>query len=264
MARYFVRISKEDFEKKLVAAAANECTSDTVETLDALYEHEDFYDSAFRNIVTDDMKVEFDCENMMYKPEDVGDDNMKGMVGLQRLPNGMDFFGVCAGGDWEAPVFFILYWDGKKIRGYIPTEGNTFNKKTKQAYGNGEDDAGYGPDFDPAALMTDITARITAKPVRQPYSGPPKAVTDLTHKNKFTPDEVWKIVTQAIMEEYEHAWSLIEDSPCQVTKLRASGHAQCAVSILAKLGLNSEQMASMHMKMASLFEQAVKEEKTVM
>lgn len=43
---------------------------------------------------------------------------------------------AAAGGDWETPVFFIVYWDGKNIRGYIPSEGNLWNHMTKLAYGN--------------------------------------------------------------------------------------------------------------------------------
>ncbi|MDB5036981.1 MAG: hypothetical protein JWQ35_509 [Bacteriovoracaceae bacterium] len=46
---------------------------------------------------------------------------------------------MTAGGDWENPVFFIIYWDGKALRGYIPTKGNLWNTDTKQAYGNDEE-----------------------------------------------------------------------------------------------------------------------------
>ena len=46
----------------------------------------------------------------------------------------------CFGGDWEIPVLFFIYWDGKKFRGYIPTKGNTFNRKEKRSLGNRGDD----------------------------------------------------------------------------------------------------------------------------
>ena len=44
-----------------------------------------------------------------------------------------------AGGDWEFPVCFVMYWDGKELRAYIPKDGNAWNKKQKTAYGSEED-----------------------------------------------------------------------------------------------------------------------------
>lgn len=42
------------------------------------------------------------------------------------------------GGDWETPVFFIVYWDGKEFRAYIPKDGNAWNTDNHKAYGNHE------------------------------------------------------------------------------------------------------------------------------
>lgn len=42
-----------------------------------------------------------------------------------------------AGGDSEYPVSFIIFIDHKgKLRGFIPNAGNSYNKDTKQAFGN--------------------------------------------------------------------------------------------------------------------------------
>ena len=55
--------------------------------------------------------------------------------------NDLYFITGYMGGDWEFPVNFIVYVDqNNKNNLYIPTDGNTFNKKTKTAYGNDEDD----------------------------------------------------------------------------------------------------------------------------
>ena len=71
------------------------------------------------------------------------------------------------GGDWECPLFFILYLDNKNhLRGYIPNKGNTFNLKYKSAYGNNEDypeddetvDLRFKPDFE--MMIKDIQDRI--------------------------------------------------------------------------------------------------------
>jgi hypothetical protein len=60
------------------------------------------------------------------------------LMGLNTRPSGLTFLGICAGGDWEIPVHFIIYWDGKKLRCYTPTKGNLWNTTTKTAYGNDE------------------------------------------------------------------------------------------------------------------------------
>lgn len=86
--------------------------------------------------IRDDLrKVQFDFENYSSPDEDPNEYD-KRIVGFHQLPNGMPFVGCWAGGDWEMPVYFILYWDGKKIRGYIPESGNTFNVKSRTAYGS--------------------------------------------------------------------------------------------------------------------------------
>lgn len=82
-----------------------------------------------------DLKVNFDFENF----ESPGSNHGKGsLLGFNTLANGLTYCGMSAGGDWEYPVFFIVYWDGKKLRGYVPTEGNPWNTTTKAAYGNDE------------------------------------------------------------------------------------------------------------------------------
>lgn len=86
-----------------------------------------------------DLKVMFDYENFETQPNGYTDPNNP-ILGVHTLDNGLTFWGMCAGGDWEEPVFFIVYWDGKRLRGYVPTDGNTFNTDTMMAYGNGYED----------------------------------------------------------------------------------------------------------------------------
>lgn len=79
-------------------------------------------------------KVEFDFEDC--QSEAFGSDNNDyGFFGVQQLGD-LNFIGFVAGGDWEHPVHFIVYWDGHDLRGYVPDDGNTYNKKTKTAYGS--------------------------------------------------------------------------------------------------------------------------------
>lgn len=46
---------------------------------------------------------------------------------------------IC-GGDWEIPVFGIIYFDGKNFMCYVPEDGNCFNKKRMEAWGNNDGD----------------------------------------------------------------------------------------------------------------------------
>ena len=82
-----------------------------------------------------DLKIEFDFENFECETSK-GYNGAEGITGLRTLSNGLAYVGCSAGGDWEIPVFFIVYWDGQKLRAYIPTKGNPFNRTEKQAYGN--------------------------------------------------------------------------------------------------------------------------------
>lgn len=72
-----------------------------------------------------DMKVEFDTENISGE--------------IRSTLFGVPYVLIEAGGDWQLPVISMLYSDGKRWRLYIPTKGNLFNPKTKQAIGNDED-----------------------------------------------------------------------------------------------------------------------------
>jgi len=62
------------------------------------------------------------------------------ICGLNTLPNGRTYLGVTGGGDWELPIFFIVYHDGTELRGYVPKDGNTWNHIHNHAFGNADDD----------------------------------------------------------------------------------------------------------------------------
>jgi hypothetical protein len=86
---------------------------------------------------------------------------LPGLYGINTIGD-LTFCGMVSGGDWEHPVFFIVYWDGKKLRAYIPSEGNPYNQKTMQAIGNGDHDQGDNPenyDFEEDLIRKDIIER---------------------------------------------------------------------------------------------------------
>ena len=118
MSRVFVPITVDELKKKIESFSME------------VYGN---YKFITPQVEKDLKKVKFDTGNITSESYKFG---AKDMLGYNTFPNGMPYLGVCAGGDWEIPVFFCIYWDGKKLRGYIPEKGNMYNITTKQAYGN--------------------------------------------------------------------------------------------------------------------------------
>lgn len=69
-----------------------------------------------------DLKIEFDTENVING-------------NFRTRPDGATLFEFEAGGDWEHPVFVSMYFDGKNVRAYVPTDGNVFDTSEKTALG---------------------------------------------------------------------------------------------------------------------------------
>lgn len=88
---------------------------------------------SYHKVNEDLSKIEFDWENYEWE---VGYNRYP--CGYEILKNGLPVLFINAGGDWEFPICLCIYWDGKKLRAYIPKEGNVYNKKDKRAYGNGD------------------------------------------------------------------------------------------------------------------------------
>lgn len=78
-------------------------------------------------LLNDITKYDYNTENL-------------GAIGKVQSSNGLTYLKCYAGGDWECPVLFFIYWDGSKFRGYIPTYGNAINRKYKRAFGNGDEE----------------------------------------------------------------------------------------------------------------------------
>lgn len=66
---------------------------------------------------------------------DEAEKNPNSLLGYHTLENGLTFYGMYGTDDCVWPVFFIIYYDGKKLRGYVPREGNQFCKETNEAWG---------------------------------------------------------------------------------------------------------------------------------
>lgn len=90
-----------------------------------------------------DKDIDVDHENIMLDWSDwnvycSGTSEPAKYLGIHTI-NNFTFCGVKTGGDWEHPVFVILYWDGSDIRAYIPKRGNAVNMDTMTAFGSESD-----------------------------------------------------------------------------------------------------------------------------
>lgn len=167
MPRYAPAMSVEDFKATISAFAESK-------DFENEYDVEDYDDveniiaggmmnHGFPTVHEDVQKIRFDYENVEIEK-------------FMTLSNGVPIALVSAGGDWEVPLLFAFYFDGKKFRGYVPSDGNVYNRTLKQAYGNAdedEDDAdalkhhgvdSYGvlePDF--AKCIADIEKRLEVR-----------------------------------------------------------------------------------------------------
>lgn len=84
--------------------------------------------------------IEIDHENitMEWDEWDIkfsGDAEPAQYLGIHTI-NGLTFCGVLTGGDWEHPIFLILYWHNGNIHVYIPKRGNLVNMDAKTAFGS--------------------------------------------------------------------------------------------------------------------------------
>lgn len=91
-------------------------------------------------------KIKFDFENYEYGEYGY----MNYPCGYEVLENGLPVLFVNAGGDWETPICFIIYWDGSDLRAYIPNNGNVYNRKEKCAYGSENDPEAYEEEMEEA------------------------------------------------------------------------------------------------------------------
>ena len=131
MPRYFGKASPEALRMKVQAA------------LDAHEDKDVDVGATDRRLVSltptvrkDLAKVQFDLENFDASDDESAAFGVK--LGYHQLDNGMSFLGMRPGGDWEHPVYMIVYYDGRQLRGYIPTDGNPWNTATRKAYGTND------------------------------------------------------------------------------------------------------------------------------
>lgn len=135
--RKAVRISEHELVKKLYDVHLKTKYIDVGDDFDAESINFDCVVN-LPNVKKDLEKVNFDFENSYCTKLDtpVIDESVPNLLGINTIKDGIPFLGCMAGGDWEYPLFFIIYWDGEDFRGYIPSYGNVINLDFKCAFGS--------------------------------------------------------------------------------------------------------------------------------
>lgn len=141
MGRNAVKITQEELKHKIfeIIKKHPDCEDDFEDGEEPdNYNVASFFGYAHKKVMDDISKVCFDFENSECNTRSNPHTRKSPdtLMGLHTLDNGFTFWGMWAGGDWEYPVFFIVYWDGKGLRGYVPEDGNVYNKVFKTAFGS--------------------------------------------------------------------------------------------------------------------------------
>lgn len=114
-------------------------------------------------VVKDVSKIDFSMENLYVgapRENTSWHATLRDFLGFRRIGD-LTILGCLAGGDWEEPVAFVVYHDGRDVRAYVPTDGNSFVVSKKAAA-----DASAGQQarpFDVAAMLADVADRIQVR-----------------------------------------------------------------------------------------------------
>ncbi len=168
MPRYAPKISKADFLATVKSYGVAREWDQEWETEDNNSAADTFIpngliEGLFTDALKDLEKIDFNWENCEVEQ-------------YIELKSGVTVALVYAGGDWESPLYFAFYYDGKKFRAYMPSDSNVYNRTTKQAYGNAEEDEDnadalkhygvndyYSLEADMTKVIAEIENRIVAR-----------------------------------------------------------------------------------------------------
>lgn len=142
------RISVDDFKKELLTFIRKYNPSGKIDVAafmasnDPLKEMETWIPIDEDPTVLNDLqRIEFEYDNGAMHRMQNSPHHPDEFMGLHVTETGIPFIGASACGDEEwVEVFFILYFDGVNMRGYVPYYTNTYNPTTDAAFGLNHDD----------------------------------------------------------------------------------------------------------------------------
>ena len=127
---------KAAFAAKRIFTKLKDLPMNTI-TLEDLDENIHDMEPVYEAISKDASLPDFDLENFGCTPNDEDDYlNAGELLGLRKSATGVSYIGINAGGDWEIPLYFIMYKEDGELKAYVPSNGNTYNKRFHTAYGS--------------------------------------------------------------------------------------------------------------------------------
>lgn len=161
------------------------------------------------------VSITFDTENVavapMYEP------GFAALLGYHLSRSGIPFLGALCGGDWEHPVFVIVYRDTLNgLAVYVPDAGNVYDRENKEAWQDEEDippNGFFDVELLAQAVDTWLKDRETLHSETHEATG-----NVLVSKEKYAQllerDEILAALEQAGVKDwvrYEHAMKLHEE-----------------------------------------------------
>lgn len=127
----------KDAVKSLIKTNSDELLNKRLEHYNYVINNDDAEDDTLSRIFyymhDADFKSDIDSGNVGV------DYDTENMMAYFCRKEGVEYIKLVMGGDWEMPVYAILYWSekDKQIKGFFPLDkGNTYNIKEKTAYGS--------------------------------------------------------------------------------------------------------------------------------
>ena len=176
MSRFYSPITLEELKHKLQPIIEDEDGD------------EEFPYNLPKKVEKDIKKVQFDFENW-----EISGGYMGYPCGYKMINPDFPVLFVNAGGDWETPICFIIYWDGKDLRGYVPSKGNIFNSITNTAFGSDEESDKYTD----TCILDAFKKKLNEV---KPYLSSDKYIECLDIFKNANPDDIWSTISDKIGE----------------------------------------------------------------
>lgn len=123
-------LKKYNYESN--ASCQNTCLTNAITMAVHSSKYDDLLSENFyEDISADAVDINYDLENV---------------YAYFKSMDGLEFATIEMGGDWELPVYAIIYWSEKdqKVKGFFPLEkGNIYNVKENSAYGSEMENYAY-------------------------------------------------------------------------------------------------------------------------
>lgn len=139
--RNAVKMSVEDFKREMEHTYHEYCIEQNIDVTYSCHKQASVghfvYSCCYGSKTNSKSKIIKDLYNDIWGGKYKFDsENVDNRGDIKMSSKGFPYIEVHAGGDWECPVCFFVYFDGNKFRGYVPLKGNAICRDNNSAFGN--------------------------------------------------------------------------------------------------------------------------------